>query len=202
MPPHPAGDSSLAHRGVRAVRVTTRLGLYRSCGPPWPRRRWPDSPIPNSPPSRERQAPAGAGLGACGARTAAGGTAQGRAGGRPGNQPAGRQRHRSVRSTAPRQPPPQHGEGAACRPTPPGGPTLLARQVQDSEPAGLGLQRAQLRDCLSGVSWHPFTDSAASSWSLGERVQPPTLRAGRPPKGGHVSPTFSTRSGHYPPTVY
>ena len=46
LPPHPAGDSSLAHRGVRAVRVTTRLGLYRSYGHPWPRRRWPDSPIP------------------------------------------------------------------------------------------------------------------------------------------------------------
>ena len=46
LPPHPAGDSSLAHREVRAVRVTTRLGLYRSYGPPWPRRRWPDSPIP------------------------------------------------------------------------------------------------------------------------------------------------------------
>jgi hypothetical protein len=35
----------------------------------------------------------------------------------------------------------------------------------------------------------------------GERVLPPTLRAGRPPSKGHVSPKFSTRSGHYPPTV-
>ncbi len=36
----------------------------------------------------------------------------------------------------------------------------------------------------------------------GEPVQPPTPRAGRQPSKGHVSPTFSTRSGHYPPTVY
>jgi hypothetical protein len=115
--------------------------------------------------------------------------------------------------------PPPHGVGAACRPTPPGGPTLLARQVgpqcgehpshclhgqglglpcygppwpsntgqsylpllrprgasgklrqvQDSEPAGLGLQRAQLRVRSTGVSWHLFADSAdqaASSWPL------------------------------------
>ncbi len=127
--------------------------------------------------------------------TAAGYTARGRAGGHPGNQPAGRQRHSSARSTASRQPPPPHGVGAACHPTPPGDPTVLARQVgqqwdvhpshrlpgpgwacpatvlpglatragptfpllrppgesskfrqvQDSEPTGLGLQRAQLR---------------------------------------------------------
>jgi len=46
LPPHPAGDPSLARRGVRAIRVTTRLGLCRSYEPPWPRRRLPDSPIP------------------------------------------------------------------------------------------------------------------------------------------------------------
>jgi hypothetical protein len=48
LPPHPAGDPSLARRGARAVRVTARLGLTSTAamGPPWPRRRWPDSPIP------------------------------------------------------------------------------------------------------------------------------------------------------------
>ena len=45
--------------------------------------------FPHSPPWRERQAPAGAGLGACGARTAAGDIAQGRAGLAPGQPVSG-----------------------------------------------------------------------------------------------------------------
>ena len=78
--PHPAVDSSLARRGVRAVQVTTLLGLYRSYGPPWPRRRWPDSPIPIrllGASSKFRQVPDSE---LAEPRTAAGDTAQGRAG--------------------------------------------------------------------------------------------------------------------------
>ena len=83
--------------------------------------------------------------------TAAGDPAWGRAGGHPGDQSAGRQCHSSARSTASRQPPPPHGVGAACRPTPPGGPTLLARQV--------GPQCGEHPShCLHGQGWaYPAT---------------------------------------------
>jgi len=210
-----------------------------------------------SPPWREQQAPAGAGLGACRAPDCCRGPSMGQGWQAPGRPVSGTSmpqlspQHRlktaaaaawgrggmpphSTRRPNPPCPagrpavrraseslPTRAGLGLPCYGPPwpsntgqsylpllrPRGASGKLRQVQDSELAGLGLQRAQPRDRSTGASWHPFADSSeqvVSSWPLGERVQPPTLRAGRPPKGGHVSPTSSTstRSGYYPPTVY
>jgi hypothetical protein len=129
LPPHPDGVPSLSHRWLWAARVTSRLGHYRSYGPPWPGRRVPDSPIPFASLARS------ASSGRCWTRSSQGlGSRQGpshRAGwaGTPGGQPEGRHRHSLFFSIAPRQTPPPPGVGEACRLTPPGGLNHLARQV-------------------------------------------------------------------------
>jgi hypothetical protein len=64
-----------------------------------------------------------------GSRVAAGALAPGLLGGHPGRPASGTPPSPPFLSIAPRRPPPPPGVGAACRPTPPGGPTDLARQV-------------------------------------------------------------------------
>jgi hypothetical protein len=132
-PPCPAGRPAV-RRASESLPARAGLGQPRY-GPPWPSNTGQSYLPPPSPTGRERQAPAGARLGARGTRTAAG----------------------------------------------------LAPGSID------GRRLAPIRR---------FGRAGRVLVPLGVRVQPPTLRAGRPPKGGHVSPTFSTRSGHYPPTVY
>ena len=172
---------------------------------PWPRRRWPDSPIPHSPPWRERQAPAGAGLGACGARTAAGDIAQGRAGLAPGQPVSGT-------PTPPLSPQHRPKTAAAAAWGRGGMPPHSTRRPNPPCPAGARLGTRGTRTAAGPAPGPTNRRIQAPIRRLGlagrvlaapgEPVQPSTVRAGRPPSKGHVSPTFSTRSGHYPPTVY
>lgn len=132
-PPCPAGRPAVRRASES---LPARAGLGLPCyGPPWPSNTGQSYLPPPSPTGRERQAPAGARLGARGTRTAAG----------PAPGPTNRRIQAPIRR--------------------------------------LGLAGRVLA-------------------APGEPVQPSTVRAGRPPSKGHVSPTFSTRSGHYPPTVY